>query len=109
MRKLRMAVALPLVFIAISIAIFGWHLAPPGGFDGNVRWWFALNAPVLLVIDLTKRIVAMAHMSPEMIWGGGGERSLYLIGFICGFGLWIIVGRALDNRLEHEAVGQPTP
>jgi hypothetical protein len=106
MRKLRMAVVLPLVYFVISITIFGWRLAPTGGFSGRVRWWLAMNAPVLLFIDIVKRLATMGWLSPTNTWGGGGERTLYLIVLVGGLVVWFFLGRALDNLWRRRALDQ---
>ncbi len=106
MRKLRMAVVLPLLHIFASIAIFGWYFAPVGGFNGTVRWWLAMNAPVLLFIDIVKRVATMGWLSSTKIWGGGGERTLYIIVLVGGFVVWFFVGRALDNLWRRKALDQ---
>jgi hypothetical protein len=104
MRKLRMAAVLPLLYLIVSIAIFGWRLDPSGGFSGRVRWWLAMNAPVLLFIDIVKRFATMGWLSPNMIWGGGGERTLYLIVLVGGLVVWFFLGQALDDRWHRQAL-----
>ncbi len=106
MWKLRMAIVLPLVHVAASIAIFGFELAPSGGFNGTVRWWFAMNAPVLLLIDLAKRLATTGLLPPTMVWGGGGERTIYLIVLVGGLAVWFFVGRAIDSLWRGKALDQ---
>jgi len=89
MRKLRMAIVLPLVHIAASMAIFGFELAPSGGFNGTVRCWVAMNAPVLVFIDIVKRIARWGGCHPQ--WPGEvavsvqSTLSSWSAGWPCGF------------------------
>ena len=56
MRKLSMAAVLPLVHFVVSIGMVGWPLLTLAEPSRKIMLWFALNGPVLLLIDLAKRI-----------------------------------------------------
>jgi hypothetical protein len=103
MRKLGMATLLPLVHFVVSIGVFGWKLFPFQEPTSGIRLWFALNGPILLLVDLSKRIATIPWLSPHIM---GGVRPIYLIFFVGGFALWFFVGRALDNLFRRNSLDQ---
>ena len=103
MRKLSMAAVLPLVHFVLSIGIVGWPLLPLAEPSRKITLWFALNGPVLLLIDLAKWIFTMPWVSPYIPPMMGGERAIYLMFLFGGLALWFFVGRTLDNLRWRKA------
>jgi hypothetical protein len=103
MRKLRMAAVLPLVHFVVSIGVVGWPLLPLTEPSRKITLWFALNGPVLLLIDLAKRIFTMPWVSPYIPPMMEGERAIYFMFLFAGLALWFFVGRTLDNLRWRKA------
>ena len=55
----------------------------------------AVNAPAVLLVDVTKRIATGGGGCPPPI--GCGERAFVLLFFIGGLIIWFLVGLAVDN------------
>jgi hypothetical protein len=111
MSRLRWALILPLIQVAIATAVFQWdsRMVPPRGVDlwvsPRIVVLRALNAPALLI-----RAVAFSFgptetgpgWIPRQILGFYADDFFFLIGVAI---TWALVGRALDRRNSPPAKG----
>jgi hypothetical protein len=82
---------------AVSMTLLGPAFLPTAEPSRMIMLWIALNSPVLVLIDLIKRIFTLPWISPHILPLMAGERAIYFIFLVGGLGLWFLVGRALDN------------
>jgi hypothetical protein len=100
MRKLSLMLILPLLHLFVSITIFKWQFFPPVDPNNAISFWFALNAPVLLLVRLAKQIATIPAVSPYIM---GGVRPIYFVFLVGGLGLWFFVGRTLEKLRRRDA------
>jgi len=111
MRKLRFALALPAIQLALTVALlrlgYWQERHPPGVFDTPyeataVFVCHGISAPVAPVKDLFWRYIRLPEVS-EPLWDALGF-DLYDLVFPVGVViLWYIVGRSLDHRISGTA------
>jgi hypothetical protein len=103
-RKLRISLLLPVLHYLASVTIFGWRFWPRP-VDATVTLWFAVNAPAVLLLDVTKRIATAGGCPPPI---GYGERAFELLFFIGGLLIWFLVGLAVDNCRRPAMIDRPS-
>ena len=93
MRKLKMAAVLPVVHLVGYFVVFR-SLFPYQEPTRPIRLWFAVNGPVLVLIDLAKSIATISWLAPHIM---GGNRPIYFLLLFGGTLLWFLVGREFDH------------
>jgi len=104
MRKLSLAAVLPALHLLTSAVVVGWRFLPLADPSRSVTLWFALNGPVLVLIDLAKLIFTLAWVSPHVSPVLTGQRAIYFIFLVGGLALWFFVGRLVDNFLRRKSL-----
>ena len=102
MRKLRFALILPLAHLIFSAIVLRNFIH----FRYLTQLWFAINGPVVILVDTCKYIASLPLVGPWITEGALSVELLFLIG---GFALWYLAGRAIDGLLCEKSSRQHMP
>lgn len=109
MQKLKLAVVLPILHLMFSVIV----LRDIAHFRHLMQLWFAINGPVVLLVDACKYIGNLRLVRPWVIDSPflmNGPRQFNLLFLICGFVLWYFAGKTIDNirRGKESCHAKPT-